>query len=41
MKGKQDNDVIDRKSVISIEYIIEVSTQIEQCVVYDKDKTGQ
>lgn len=41
MKGKQDNDVIDRKSVISIEYIIELSTQIEQYVVYDKDKTGQ
>lgn len=32
-KMRQDNNVIDRKGVISVEYEIELSRPIEQCAV--------
>ena len=41
MKTRQDNDMIDYKGVISIEYDIELSRPIKQCAVYDKDKIRQ
>ena len=41
MKTRQENDVIDHKGVISVEYDTELSRLIGQCVVYDEDKTGQ
>ena len=40
-KSKQDNDVIDRIGVIFIEYNTKMSILIEQCAVYDEDKTEQ
>lgn len=40
-KTRQNNDVIDRKGVVSTEYNNELSRLIELCVVYDKDETGQ
>ena len=41
MKTRKENDVIDHKGVISVEYDTELSRLIGQCVVYDEDKTGQ
>ena len=41
MKTRQENDVIDHKGVISVEYDTELSRLIGQCVVYDEDKAGQ
>ena len=40
-KTRQDNDVTDRTSVISVEYDTELSRLMEQSVVYDEDKTRQ
>ena len=40
-KTRQDNDVTDRTSVISVEYDTELSRLMEQSVVYDEDKTSQ
>ena len=40
MKKRQDNDVTDRTCMISIEYDTKFSRPIEQCGVYDEDKTG-
>ena len=39
-KTKKDNDGTNCEGVISIEYDIELSTPIEQCVVYYKDEIG-
>ena len=41
IKTKNDNDVNDHKGVTSIEYDIELSRPIGQCVVYDQDEIGQ
>lgn len=41
MKSKQDNDTIDRTSVISVKYDIEMSILIGQCAVYDEKNIGQ
>ena len=40
-KTRQDNDVINHKGVISVEYNIELSRSIQQCMVYDEDENGQ
>lgn len=40
-KSKQNNDVIDLISVISIEYKNEMSRLIRQCQFYDEEETGQ
>ena len=41
MKTRHDNYMIDRTSVISIEYDIELSRPIELCTIYDENKIGQ
>ena len=33
---KEDNDVMDKKGVICVEYNIELSKPIRNCAVYDK-----
>ena len=40
MKTKKGNIVTDCEGVISVEYNIELSTLIGQCVMYDKDEIG-
>lgn len=40
MKTKKGIIVTNCEGVISVEYDIELSTLIEQCVMYDKDETG-
>lgn len=41
MKDIQDNDVIDRTCVISVEYNTKLSSLIGWCVVNDKNETRQ
>ena len=41
IKTRKDNDVINHKGVISVEYNIELSRSIQQCMVYDEDENGQ
>lgn len=38
-KSRQDNDMIDHISVISVKYDTELTRLVEQCPVYNKDKT--
>ena len=38
---RQDNDMIDRINVISLEYDTELSRPIRQCAFHDKDETRQ
>lgn len=35
---KKDNDVMDKKGVICVEYDIELSRPIRKCAVYDKTR---
>ena len=35
-KKKEDNDVMDKKGVICVEYNIELSKPIRKCAVYEK-----
>ena len=37
-KKKKDNDVMDKKGVICVEYDIELSRPIRKCAVYDKTR---
>lgn len=40
MKMRQDNNVIDRTSVISIEYDTKLLRPMRQCSISDDDETG-
>ena len=39
-KSRQDNDITNRISAISVEHDNKLSRLIKQCVVYDEEVTG-
>ena len=41
MKSRQDNDLVDRTCVISVEYDSELLRPIRQCVVHKEDEIRQ
>ena len=41
MKTRKDNDMTDRKGVISVKCNIELSKSNRYCVVYEKDEIGE